>query len=163
MPKLSNASPEQIERLRADASALFGPVLLREALRRLCRKNGSDSLDEFEKSMAERIEDMRGDAPNFGEMKEFAIEQLFSAVKDARAHPDNKQKLESPSSRRTQGRSEDEATLEQQLQSGLEDTFPASDPPSVVSTAIPGAAKDKELTGVEEHLRRQRQAAKRGS
>ena len=162
-PADPNREAEQIERLRADASALFGPVLLREALRRLCRKNGSDSLDEFEKSMAERIEDMRGDAPNFGEMKEFAIEQLFSAVKDARAHPDNKQKLESPSSRRTQGRSEDEATLEQQLQSGLEDTFPASDPPSVVSTAIPGAAKDKELTGVEEHLRRQRQAAKRGS
>ena len=40
--------------------------------------------------------------------------------------------------RRTEGRSEDPATLEEQLCEGLEDTFPASDPVSVVSTAIPG-------------------------
>jgi len=161
MSKLSSASPEQIERLRADASAVFGPVLLREALRRLCRTHGSDCLDEFEKSMADRIEAMQGETSDFGDMKEFAIEQLFAVVKDVRAHPDNKQKLESPSSRRTPGRSEDEATLEEQLQSGLEDTFPASDPPAVVSTAIPGGGKEKELTGVEEHLRRQRQTARR--
>lgn len=163
MSKLNTASPEQIERLRADASAMFAPVLLREALQRLCRTQGSACLDEFEKSMANRIEDADTDVPHLEDMKELAIEQLFAATKDARAHPHNKQPLEKPSSRRTSGRSEEDETLEEQLQSGLEDTFPASDPPAVVSTAIPGGAKDKELTGVEEHLRRQREAAKRAS
>jgi hypothetical protein len=163
MPKLSNASPEQIERLRADASAMFGPILLSEALRRLCKTHGSNCLDEFEKSMADRIEAMQAETPDFGDMKELAIEQLFAVVKDVRAHPDNKQPLENPAGRRTSGRSEENETLEEQLQSGLEDTFPASDPPAVVSTAIPGGAKDKQPTGVEEHLRRQREAAKRAS
>lgn len=154
MPNLKSASPEQIERLRADASATFGPLLLREALRRLSTTRGGDCLDEFEKSMAGRIEETRGDTPHFAAVKELAIEQLFAAVRDVRAHPHNKQPLENPAARRARGRSEDEGTLEEQLQSGLEDTFPASDPPAVVSTAIPGGAKD--LTGVEEHLRRQR-------
>jgi hypothetical protein len=156
MSNLKSASPEQIERLRDDASAMFGPVLLREALRRLCKTHGGECLDEFEKSMATRIEDMPGEAPHLGDMKELAIEQLFAAVKDVRAHPENKQPLEDPSARRTKGRSEEGTTLEEQLQSGLEDTFPASDPPAVVSTTISGGAK--ELTGVEEHLRR-REAA----
>lgn len=162
MPKLSSASAEQIERLRAEASALFAPVMLREALRRLSSTRGTKSLDEFEKSMADRIETMRDDRPDFSDLKELAIEQLFAAVKAVRAHPDGKQELESPSSRRTSGRSEERETLEEQLQSGLEDTFPASDPPAVVSTAIPGGTK-KEPTGVEEHLRRQREAAKRSA
>jgi len=43
--------------------------------------------------------------------------------------------------RRTPGRSDDPATLEEQLAEGLEDTFPASDPPTVVSTAIAGGCK----------------------
>jgi hypothetical protein len=43
--------------------------------------------------------------------------------------------------RRTPGRSEDPAVLEEQLQEGLEDTFPASDPVSVTSTLISGIGK----------------------
>ncbi len=46
-----------------------------------------------------------------------------------------------PKQRRTPGRSEDPAVLEEQLQEGLEDTFPASDPVSVTSTLISGTAK----------------------
>lgn len=43
--------------------------------------------------------------------------------------------------RRTPGRAEDRATLEEQLVEGLEDTFPGSDPVSVVSTLIAGRSK----------------------
>lgn len=43
--------------------------------------------------------------------------------------------------RRTPGRSEDPKVLEEQLQEGLEDTFPASDPVSVTSTLICGTGK----------------------
>jgi hypothetical protein len=46
-----------------------------------------------------------------------------------------------PAKRRTEGRAEDKATLEEQLQEGLEDTFPGSDPVSVIVTAIPGRPK----------------------
>ena len=46
-----------------------------------------------------------------------------------------------PKKRRTPGRSEDPAVLEEQLQEGLEDTFPASDPVSVTSTLISGTGK----------------------
>ena len=45
------------------------------------------------------------------------------------------------SKRRTPGRSEDAAVLEEQLQEGLEDTFPASDPVSVTSTSISGGGR----------------------
>lgn len=154
MSNLKSANPEQIQRLRADASAMFAPLLLREALRRLCKTCGSECLDEFEKSMAARIEDTQGEAAHLGDMKELAIEQLFDAVKDVRAHPENKQPLENPGARRAKDRSENADTLDDQLQSGLEDTFPASDPPAVVSTTISGGAK---VTGVEEHLRRRRE------
>ena len=44
--------------------------------------------------------------------------------------------------RRTEGRAEDRETLEEQLCEGLQDTFPASDPVSVVTTTIPGRCKD---------------------
>jgi hypothetical protein len=54
--------------------------------------------------------------------------------------------------RRTEGRAEDKPTLEEQLQEGLEDTFPASDPVSVVSTTIAG--NSKKITGTDEVLRR---------
>ncbi len=155
MMKLNSASPEQIEQMRSDAIAMFAPFLLREALRRVCRTRGSECLDEFEKSMADHIERMPGDAPNIDVMKELAIEQLFAAVKEVRANPDNKQPLEDLAARRAKGRSEQPDTLDEQLQSGLEDTFPASDPPAVISTAIPGGAK--QLTGVEEHLRQKRE------
>jgi hypothetical protein len=43
--------------------------------------------------------------------------------------------------RRTPGRAEDPETLEEQLEEGLEDTFPASDPVSVTYTAITGSPK----------------------
>lgn len=44
--------------------------------------------------------------------------------------------------RRTEGRTEDPDTLEEQLQEGLEDTFPGSDPVSVTITGIPGRPKE---------------------
>ena len=58
--------------------------------------------------------------------------------------------------RRTPGRAEDRETLEEQLREGLEDTFPASDPVSVVSTLIAGRAK--KLVGTDEVIRAQRDA-----
>jgi hypothetical protein len=45
--------------------------------------------------------------------------------------------------RKTAGRAVDRPTLEEQLQEGLEDSFPASDPISVTTTAIPGRPKPK--------------------
>jgi len=56
--------------------------------------------------------------------------------------------------RRTPGRAEDRATLEEQLVEGLEDTFPGSDPVSVTSTLIAG--RTKKLVGTDEMLRRMR-------
>lgn len=61
--------------------------------------------------------------------------------------------------RRTPGRAEDCETLEEQLCAGLEDTFPASDPVSVVSTLIAGRCK--KLVGTEEVLRQMRDAERR--
>jgi hypothetical protein len=52
-----------------------------------------------------------------------------------------------PKKRPTEGRAEDRSTLEEQLQEGLEDTFPASDPVSVVSTTIAGRTKKLVGTG----------------
>lgn len=45
------------------------------------------------------------------------------------------------SRRRIPRRSEDPVILEEQLQEGLEETFPASDPVSVTSTLISGTGK----------------------
>jgi hypothetical protein len=63
---------------------------------------------------------------------------------------------EMPRKRRTAGRAEDRETLEEQLCEGLEDTFPASDPVSVVSTLIAGRCKVS--VGTDEHLRLAREA-----
>jgi hypothetical protein len=52
-------------------------------------------------------------------------------------HPENAPK------RKTAGRAADRFTLEEQLQEGLEGSFPASDPISVTTTAIPGCPKQK--------------------
>jgi uncharacterized protein (DUF1697 family) len=60
--------------------------------------------------------------------------------------------------RRTEGRAEDRATLEEQLREGLEDTFPASDPVSVTSTTI--ASKTTKIVGTDEVLRRQAEERK---
>ena len=45
--------------------------------------------------------------------------------------------------RRTAGRAEDRETLEEQLDEGLEATFPGSDPVSVTSSLISGGPKEK--------------------
>jgi hypothetical protein len=49
--------------------------------------------------------------------------------------------------RRTAGRAEDVETLEEQLEAGLEDTFPCSDPVSVTSTVIAGRCKSLSRAG----------------
>jgi hypothetical protein len=51
--------------------------------------------------------------------------------------------FQSTAQRKTAGRAVDRPTLEEQLQEGLEDSFPASDPISVTTTAIAGRPKPK--------------------
>lgn len=63
--------------------------------------------------------------------------------------------------RRTPGRAEDHDTLEEQLSEGLEDSFPASDPVSVVSTLIAG--RSKSLVGTDEVIRSMREARQRAA
>ena len=60
-----------------------------------------------------------------------------------------------PRARRTPGRSEDPAVLEEQLELGLEGSFPGSDAISVISTVIAGGPKPK-IAGTDEHLRNRR-------
>ncbi|TIX02758.1 MAG: hypothetical protein E5V46_32925, partial [Mesorhizobium sp.] len=84
------------------------------------------------------VEDAAVAAPQAEAMKEFAIELVVSTMKNVRDHPDSKSDLEEIGGRRTQGRSENPDTLDEQLDAGFEDSFPASDPPAVVSTAISG-------------------------
>ena len=94
MSNLSKAQPEQIERMKLDACSTFGPIVLREALHRLCQTHGAGCLDGFERAMIDRIEAYQGDIHNLSDVKEFAIEQLYAAIRDARSYPDNKQPLE---------------------------------------------------------------------
>jgi ATP-dependent protease ClpP protease subunit len=60
--------------------------------------------------------------------------------------------IHAPSSRsggrRAAGRKEKSAMLEEQLEKGLEDSFPASDPASVTNTAIAGGPKPKSRKNV---------------
>lgn len=133
--------PERMAAVRQAAAAHFGPIMLREALLRLCDARGCDVLDDFEKAVTRRIEETRGDGKDFDMMKDFAVEQLLLTVRELRRSPDLKRSLEDHGQRRTKGRSEIPETLEEQLHCGLEDTFPASDPPAVVSTAIAGRTK----------------------
>lgn len=155
MTNLANRSPEEVARLRLEAAARFGPLLLQEALCRLSQECGPESLEKFERAMTDRIEGMHEEVPDFETLKEFGIEQLLRATAGVRKAPDIKQPVEKVEERRTEGRSEQGHTLEDQLQEGLEDTFPASDPPAVISTAIPGGTK--KLVGVDESLRRARE------
>lgn len=156
MSDLGRMQPEKLERMKLDACTTFGPMIVREALNSLAQTHGAASLDKFEKAMIARIEAHEADIPHLDDLKEFAVEQLYAAIKDVRERPDTKLPLEEIGSRRAAGRSEDRATLEEQLQTGLEDSFPASDPPAVVSTAISrGAPKH---ANENEHLR-----AKRGA
>lgn len=161
MSKLQAATPDRLRQLRLEASAHFAPLMLHEALLRLSHACGSKSLERFEKAMVNRIEEAKDDRADFETIKELAIEQLYSLIRDANDSPKKKQPLENIESRRTPGRSEEPQTLEDQLQAGLEDSFPASDPPAVVSTAIPGGAK--KLVGTDEVLKKQREQAARKS
>ncbi|HEV7253722.1 MAG TPA: hypothetical protein VGN97_11610 [Mesorhizobium sp.] len=65
--------------------------------------------------------------------------------------------IEDLKNRRTAGRSENPDLLEEELQQGLEESFPASDPPAVTSNTIAGGSKIK---GVDETLREQREGRK---
>lgn len=136
MSDLGRMQPEQLNQMKLDACMAFGPMILREALHRLAICHGDSTLKSFEKTMIDRIEAFEPAVADIENVREFAIEQLYAALKDVRGMPHNKQPVENIELRRTSGRSEDSQTLEEQLQTGLEDSFPASDPPAVVSTAI---------------------------
>lgn len=152
MSKLQHGSSDELEAIRLRAVSHFSPIMLREALLRLSRGCGPDSLDRFEKAMTEAINQSTGDDVDFDDMKEFATEQLYACVREAKSSPDITHPVEDIKARRTHGRSEEPETLEDQLQKGLEDSFPASDPPAVVSTAIPGRTKPP--IGTDEVLKR---------
>jgi hypothetical protein len=154
MSKLQYGSDDELETIRMKAVSHFAPIMLHEALLRLCRACGGESLDRFEKTMIEAIDNSSADDADFEDMKEFATEQLYACVREVKSSPDMTHPLEDVQSRRTHGRSEKPETLEDQLQQGLEDSFPASDPPAVVSTAIPGGAKP--LLGTDEVLRQRK-------
>lgn len=160
MTNLNTARPEKLDGFRSDAFRLFGPLFLREALYRLCQTHGEACLDKFERAMIDRIEKESFDVADLDAVKEFAVEQLYAAVKDARAFPDRKEPLEDMNARRAKGRSEEAITLEEQLQEGIEDTFPASDPPAVVSTVISGRTKEAASAS---HVAEKRQAQTRPS
>ncbi|MBZ9794389.1 hypothetical protein [Mesorhizobium sp. ES1-4] len=155
MSKYQGATADRLRQLKLEASAHFTPKMLHEALLRLSHACGGESLERFEKAMVAQIEATKDDRADFEMIKEFAIEQLYALIREAKASPNNKQSVEKIDTRRTPGRSEEPQTLEDQLQAGLEDSFPASDPPAVVSTTIPGTAK--KLVGTDEVLKRQRQ------
>lgn len=157
MSKFQAATPDRLRQLKLEASAYFTPLMLHEALLRLSHACGAEALDRFEKAMVDRIDATKDDRADFEPIKEFAIEQLYALVRDAKDSPKGKQSLEKIDTRRTPGRSEEPQTLEDQLQSGLEDSFPASDPPAVVSTTISGGAK--KLVGTDEVLKKQREQA----
>ncbi|KQZ95869.1 hypothetical protein ASD64_18340 [Mesorhizobium sp. Root157] len=151
MSKLQHGSNDELEIIRLKAISYFAPLMLHEALIRVCKVCGGESLDRFEKAMIEKIERSSLDDVDSEDMKEFATEQLYACVRELKSSPDMTQPIEDVQSRRTHGRSEKSETLEGQLQQGLEDSFPASDPPAVVSTAIPGGTK--KLVGTDEVLR----------
>ncbi|MBW8908952.1 MAG: hypothetical protein JF620_08010 [Mesorhizobium sp.] len=159
MSTFQAATPEQLQQLRLEAAARFAPMMLHEALLRLSYASGSDSLKGFEKAMVDRIEATDDDRGDFETIKEFAIEQLYALIREANDSPKKKQPLEKIETRRTPDRSEELQTLEDQLQAGLEDSFPASDPPAVVSTTISGGAK--KLVGTDEVLKKQREQGAR--
>ncbi|TGT70957.1 hypothetical protein EN802_21900 [bacterium M00.F.Ca.ET.159.01.1.1] len=151
--------PERADEIRMQAYSVFAPVLINSLAQKLARHQGMKELDRLETSLIRLVEEMNVAAPESEVMKEFAIELIVSTLRNVREHPDAKQDLEEIEGRRAEGRSEDPDTLEEQLQSGLEDSFPASDPPAVVSTAITGGSKD--IVGTDEVLRRKKEASAR--
>jgi hypothetical protein len=56
MSKLQHGSSDELETIRLKAASHFGPIMLHEALLRMCRACGSESLDRFEKLMIEKID-----------------------------------------------------------------------------------------------------------
>ncbi|OHV89555.1 hypothetical protein ORS3428_15065 [Mesorhizobium sp. ORS 3428] len=151
--------PEHIDEARMHAYSTFAPLLIHSLAQRLARQQGMRELDKLEASLLRLIEETDVAAPHGEAMKEFAVELVVSTLRNVRELPDAKHDVEEIDDRRAQGRSEIAETLEEQLQSGLEDTFPASDPPAVVSTAITGGSK--EIVGTDEVLRRKKEAARR--
>ena len=110
-----NVHPEELENTELKAIAIFAPFLLKEALQRLCHSQSASCLDEFERAMVDRIDEMESEQPNFAAMKELAISNLYVMLKSVRDHPDTKQPMEDLMRHRTQGRSEQTETLEEQL------------------------------------------------
>ncbi|MDX8503189.1 hypothetical protein RFM99_33055 [Mesorhizobium sp. VK4C] len=156
---VQNLHPDTVDEIRMQAYSTFAPVLLGAIAHRLAQCQGTKEMGEAEKSLICLIEDSDVAAPHAEAMKEFAIELVVSTMRNVREHPDSKRDLEEIDGRRAQGRSEIPETLEEQLQSGLEDSFPASDPPAVVSTAITGGSKN--IVGTDEVLRRKKAARRR--
>ncbi|MGX5850716.1 hypothetical protein ACWGTO_26930 [Mesorhizobium sp. PL10] len=159
---LQKLHPEQVDATRDHAYSTFAPVLIGSLTKRLARCQGTKELGDLEKSLIRLIENSDVsdvNEPQAEAMREFAIQLVVSTISEARAHPDSKSDVEDVGERRAEGRSENPDTLEEQLQSGLEDSFPASDPPAVVSTSISGGSKD--LVGTDEVLRRKKEAAQR--
>lgn len=149
---LHTAKPEQIEHIRCESRAFVLPVALDAALRALCEAHGPEALKRYEREVLDSIERAELDMAHSDAIREFAIEQVLQSLCRVRKSSDGKQNCEDLASRRTAGRSELPETLEEQLQAGLEDSFPASDPPAVVSTSVAGGSK-KALVGTDEHLR----------
>ncbi len=154
---LHTLHPERVDETRVQAYSTFAPLLVNALAEKLARHQGMKELDKLEQSLVRLIEETDVAAPHGDAMKEFAIELVISTLRNVREHPDTKHDVEQIDGRRTEGRSENPDTLEEQLQSGLEDSFPASDPPAVVSTSISGGAKD--IVGTDEVLRRKKAAA----
>jgi hypothetical protein len=153
---LHTLHPERVDEARIHAYSTFAPLLMNALAEKLTRSQGIKELDKLEQFLIDLIEQTDVAAPHAEAMKEFAIELVVSTLRNVRAHPDAKHDLEEIDGRRAEGRSENPDTLEEQLQSGLEDSFPASDPPAVVSTAISGSARD--IVGTDEVLRRKKAA-----
>ncbi|WP_217577551.1 hypothetical protein [Mesorhizobium sp. GbtcB19] len=153
---LHTLHPERVDETRIQAYSTFGPLLIHALAEKLARREGMRALDKLEQSLVRLVDEAEIAAPDAEAMKEFAVELVVSTLRNVREHPDAKHDLEEIDGRRTEGRSENPDTLEEQLQSGLEDSFPASDPPAVVSTAITGGAKD--IVGTDEVLRRKKAA-----
>ncbi|RWM20481.1 hypothetical protein [Mesorhizobium sp.] len=158
---LQTLHPERVDETRVQAYSTFAPALINALSQRLARCQGVKELGEMETSLIRLVEETDVAAPHADAMREFAIELIVSTMRNVRSHPDTKSDLEEIDDRRTQGRSEIPETLEEQLQSGLEDSFPASDPPAVVSTAITGGSKH--IVGTDEVLRRKKEARGRPS
>jgi hypothetical protein len=156
---LHTLHPERVDETRMHAYSTFAPLLINALTQRLARCVGLKELDKLEQSLIRLIEETDAAAAQAEAMKEFAVELVVSTISNVREHPDTKNDLEEIGGRRTEGRSENPDTLEEQLEAGLQDSFPASDPPAVVSTAISGGSKD--IVGTDEILRRKKEASQR--